>query len=232
MSRVSAPPRAPRRRARPRRRAEAGCRRACGRRARATSRRSTSACGRGDRALRPRRRRGTRRRRRSARRAASALRPRAPASTAASAPATVASRRPKSNGSHENSAPVALPQTLWPDADGSTGPDIDGNHRLRQHLAEDVVGRRAVRLPQRVEPRQVGGPRDGHAGGRRVHLLERGADGRVVLDGVLERLLEREVTAEPAAWRADASGRGERAVQGVRVFAASNIVSVNRLRNS
>ena len=46
--------------------------------------------------------------------------------TAASAAATVAWRRPKSNGSHENSAPAALPQTLSADADDSTGPDIAG----------------------------------------------------------------------------------------------------------
>ena len=39
---------------------------------------------------------------------------------------TVAWRNPKSTGSHENSAPVALPQTLSPDADGRTGPEIAG----------------------------------------------------------------------------------------------------------
>ena len=46
--------------------------------------------------------------------------------TVASALATAAFRRPKSKGSHENSAPVALPHTLCPEADGSTGPDIEG----------------------------------------------------------------------------------------------------------
>ncbi len=39
-----------------------------------------------------------------------------------------------------------------------------GDHRLRQHLAEDVVGGAAVRLPERIEPRQIRRSRDVDAG--------------------------------------------------------------------
>jgi hypothetical protein len=46
--------------------------------------------------------------------------------SAASALATVALRRPKSNSSQENNAPDALPHTLPPDAAARTGPDIAG----------------------------------------------------------------------------------------------------------
>ncbi len=43
---------------------------------------------------------------------------------AASAPATPAPRRPKSNGSHDASAPTALLHALSADGDASTGPEI------------------------------------------------------------------------------------------------------------
>jgi hypothetical protein len=42
------------------------------------------------------------------------------------AAATVASRNPKSNGSHVTVAPTALPQTLPKLLEPKTGPDIDG----------------------------------------------------------------------------------------------------------
>src|SRR5262245_41117819 len=72
-----------------------------------------------------------------------------------------------------------------------------GEHRLRQKLPEDVVGRRAIRLPERIEARQVCGFRDGDICGGGVHLLERRSHGRVMLDGELKRLLERELLRRP-----------------------------------
>ena len=50
----------------------------------------------------------------------------------------------------------------------------------------------AVRLPEGIEPRQIRRLRDADTGGRRIDLLERRADGRIVIDGVLDGLLERE----------------------------------------
>ena len=56
----------------------------------------------------------------------------------------------------EQRARGASPHALA-DADGSTGPEMDGQDRLRQQLTEDVVGGGAIRLPERVESRQIGG---------------------------------------------------------------------------
>ena len=152
--RGSGPRPARRRRARPRRPAATGCRPACVPRARA--------------------RRGARRRPAPRRPPVAATTARNAAPTALShvepgqrlvgarpgdgrfRAATVASRRPKSNGSHENSAPAALPQTLSAEADGSTGPEIAGMTDCGQQLAEDVVGRRAVRS---ARARRVAGDR-------------------------------------------------------------------------
>ena len=92
------------------------------------------------------------------------------------------------------------------------------NDGLGQQLAEDVVRGRAVRLPERIESRQIGGLRDADVGGRRVDLFHRGPDGGIVIERVLERLLQREGlavrSAPPAPARRDSSTRqGNRARQ-------------------
>ena len=110
----------------------------------------------------------------------------------ASAPATVAPRSPKSMGSHEKSAPTALPHTLSPDVVGRTGPDSEGKHRLRQDLTGNVVDRRAVRLPEGIETGEIGCLGHVNAGRRDIDLLERGPDRRIVIDGVLNRPIQGE----------------------------------------
>jgi hypothetical protein len=67
-----------------------------------------------------------------------------------------------------------------------------GDDRLRQEQACHVVDRGPIHLPEAVEPRQIGGLRNRDAGGRDVHLLDRGLDGWIVVEGILQRVLQRE----------------------------------------
>jgi len=71
-------------------------------------------------------------------------------------------------------------------------PGHGGDHGLRQDLAEDVVGGRPIRLPQGIQARQGCRLRDADTRRGDVHLLERRADRRVVIQRVLHRLVERE----------------------------------------
>jgi len=66
------------------------------------------------------------------------------------------------------------------------------NDRLRQQLAEDVVGRRAIRLPQRIQPWKIRRLGDVHVGRRCGDVLQRRANRWIVLECELEGLLKRE----------------------------------------
>ena len=77
---------------------------------------------------------------------------------------------------------------------------------MRKNLAEDVVGGAAVRLPQRIEPRQVCRLRDADIGGGGVDLFKRRANGRIVIERVLDGLIER----EDGRWRRALRRRGDR----------------------
>ena len=67
-----------------------------------------------------------------------------------------------------------------------------GDHRLRQNLTEDVVRRATVRLPEGVEPWQIGRLRHADTRSRGVDLLERRPHRRVMVKSVLDRLIQGE----------------------------------------
>jgi hypothetical protein len=56
------------------------------------------------------------------------------------------------------------------------------NDGLRQKLTVDVVGGGSVRLPDRIEARQVGSFGHAHVRRRCINLLERGSDSRIVIE--------------------------------------------------
>ena len=90
------------------------------------------------------------------------------------------------------------------------------NHRLRQHLAEDVVGRGAVRLPERIESRQIRGLRDADTGGRRVHLFDRRPHGRIVIEAYWSACVQREDLRRRLACRLGVRLRAATVTQGRR----------------
>ena len=93
-----------------------------------------------------------------------------------------------------------------PDALAGCGRQHRSGHRrddrLRQELTEDVVRRRSIRLPERIETREIPSPRNADARRRRVHLLHGRLDSWIVFDSVLQGLLE----GEHLRWRALLSG--------------------------
>ena len=189
---ASAPRPVPRRRATPPRPAGVDCRPACARRARArrgAPRRpaaAATACSarprrqkrRAHRALHvePRQRfvRARARRRPLPRRARSHREDRS-----RTAPTKTARRR-------------RCPRRCRLEADGSTGPEIAGMTDCGSTWPKMLLAVPRFDCQSASSRGQIAGLRDADARGRRVHLLERRLDRRIVLDRVLQRLFQRE----------------------------------------
>ena len=101
-------------------------------------------------------------------------------------------RRPKSNGSQENSAPAALPQTLCPEADGSTGPDIAGITDCGRTCPKMLLAVARFDCHSESSRGRYADLRDLDAGLDALTLLERRPHRGIVVAGVLDGLFERE----------------------------------------
>ena len=95
-------------------------------------------------------------------------------------------------GSHENSAPVALPQTLPLDADVRTGPDIEGITDCGSTWPKMLLAVPRFDCQSESSRGRYAGFRNADAGGRRIDLLDGRLHRWIVIDGVLQRLVQRQ----------------------------------------